>query len=238
MPILRYGGTTSRTTRRKTATAKASAMAQGARAAAAKARRAALREEIKAVVASGKESKDEQSAVSLDNAVSSSGAFHGAPYALGQGAGVWARIGDCIQPTKFVLNYQWGLSNSSDAHNNVRLMIVQCKVPDSEASTADFPDVYSHPSDEFRRKYTVLFDEKLILNAKPLGTGGYMGYKLPFKVVDLWGKKLRKMRWSDTASAVAPNVYGSIKIYTVSDSALASHPLLSFHFRQYAKDDM
>lgn len=219
-------------------TSRAAGRAQGARAALAKERRAALREEIKAVVSKGKESKDNASAVSADNGVSTTGAFHGAPFVLGQGAGVWARVGDTIQPTKFVLNYQWGMSNSSDAFNNVRLMIVQCKVPDSEATTADFPDVYAHPTDDFRRKYTVLFDEKLVLNAKALGTGGYMAHKLPYTVVDLWGKKLKKMRWSDTASAVAPNLHGSIKIYTVSDSALASHPLFSFHFREYAKDDM
>lgn len=236
----RYGGSASADRLRATRTAKAVGRAQGARAVLAKERRAALRDEIKAVVAKGKESKDNQSAFSPGNSVSDSGIALGTPSVMGQGAGVWARVGDIVQPTKFTLTYQWGMSSTSDEYNNVRLIVVQMKVPAADFDLADFPAPFEHPSDEFRRKYRILYDEHDTLNAKPLGdnAGSYMTWRGPIKIADIYGKKLRKMRWHDTASAVAPNLYGAIKAVAVSDSAIASHPTISFRFREYAKDDM
>lgn len=240
MSSRRYGPTSTKVLRRSKMASKAVGRAQGARAVLARERRAVLRDEIKAVVAGGKESKDNQSAFSPGNAVSTTPVSLGTPSVMAQGSGVWNRIGDVVQPTKFTLHYQWGMSSTSDEYNNVRLLVVQMKVPATEFSTSDFPAPFEHPGDEFRRKYRVLYDEHDTLNAKALGdnAGGYMTWRGPIKTADIYGKKLRKMRWHDTATAVAPNLYGAIKAVAVSDSAIASHPTMSFRFREYAKDDV
>lgn len=195
---------------------------------------------IKAVVARGKESKDNHSALSAENAVSSSGAFHGSIMSMAQGTGVWYRQGDTVQPTKIDIRYQWGQPASSDLYNNVRVMLVQLKVPASEASTSDFPSVFGHPDDEFRRKYRILYDRRHTLNAKQSGdnAGSIVEHAGAINRIVVYGKKLHKCVWNDTGSNVEPNLKGGFKMYTVSDSAPATtHPWFTFQFDEYMKDD-
>lgn len=199
-----------------------------------------LRSTIKTVIARTKESKDNHSGLSPENAISSSGSFHGIFYSMGQGSGVWARQGDFVQPTKIDIRYQLGQPANSDYYNNCRVMLVQLKVPESEATTSDFPAVLQHPSDEFRRKYRVLYDRVHTLNAKPLGDdgGSIMEHAGPINRIVVYGKKLHKAQWSGTSSAVEPNVKGGFKLYTVSDSApLTTHPWFTYRFDEFAKDD-
>lgn len=220
-------------------TAAASARASSARAAVSKAQRAALRSEIKSVVQGAKESKDEELGWTTVNA-STSGGFTGELYKMPQGSGVWHRIGDTVTPTKILMRYHFAMQAGSDTVNVVRLMIVQCKVPADEADVADFPPIYREPSDAWRRKYRLLHDEHCTLNAKYDGSGGGGG-KVPWytglKTLELYGKRLRQMRWTDTGSAIEPNVHGAIKIYVVSDSTLIPHPHFSYYVKMYAKDD-
>lgn len=220
--------------RRFTAAVKLRQNKRAARAAASR----ALNQKIKSVIQKNKESKDLESALSPDNNVSTSGIQNGL-INMAQGAGVWNRQGDDIQPTSLTVKYQLGMQSSSDAYNNVRVMLVQLKVPAAEVTTSEMPAVTDRITDEQRRLFRVLYDRTFTLNAKPLGdnAGGYMEYKQPFRYISIYGKRLHKAIWSDTASAVEPNIKGAIRLYAVSDSSLASHPLLTFRYQIYAKDD-
>lgn len=235
MPIRRYAKRKAGTTRRFAAAVKLRQNKRATRAAASR----ALTATIRRVVQRGKESKDNESALSPDNGVSTSGMDQGL-IAMGQGAGVWARIGDDVLPTKITIHYQLGMPASSDSYNNVRLMVVQLKVPASEVTTSEMPAVWDRITDDQRRLYRVLYDRRFILNGKPLGdnAGALMAYKLPVRTINIYGKRLHKAVWSDTASAVEPNVKGAIRFYAVSDSAVSPHPLLTYRYQAYAKDDM
>lgn len=198
----------------------------------------ALTRKIRSVVQRGKESKDTASALSPDNGVSTSGMFQSL-ISMGQGAGVWARTGDFVDPTKVVVFHQLGMPAGSDSYNNVRLMVIQLKVPASEVTTSDMPGVWDRITDEQRRLFRVLHDRRIVLNAKPLGdnSGNHMSYKLPIRAIQLYGKRLHKAQWSDSSAVVEPNVKGAIRLYAVSDSTISPHPLLSYRYEAYAKED-
>lgn len=235
MPFTRKARGKSGYARRFSAAVKLRQNKRATRAAAAR----ALTRTIRSVVQRGKESKDNESALSPDNGVSTSG-MQQSLLSMGQGAGVWARVGDGIQPTKVAIHYQLGMPAASDSYNNVRLMVVQLKVPASEVTTANMPAVWDRVTDDQRRLYRVLYDRRFILNGKPLGdnSGALMAYKMGIRTINIYGKRLAKALWSDTASAVEPNVKGALRFYAVSDSSLSPHPLLSYRYQIYAKDDM
>lgn len=231
----RRSTTTTKKARRALATASAAGAASAKRAVVASARRRGLRDEIRAVILSTKEKKKYQGEVSAQ-AVSTSG-YIKEFYKMAQGVGDADRIGDSCMPTKLEVDFQLGMGSGSDNWNDMRVIIVQCKVPSADVTTADFPTATGFVTDAMKGKYRVLYDSTETLNAV-FGISAKQEWVTPWRHIELYGKKLSKMEWnSTTTTAVQADVKGAVKMYMVSTSGLSPHPTAAYRWSEYSKDE-
>lgn len=195
----------------------------------------ALTRKIQSVVQRGKESKlvtGEVAATSVTTA-----GYIKEFFKVAQGAGEEQRIGDTLDPTKLALDFQLGQPGGSDKWNDMRVMVVQCKVPASEVTTSDFPTTSGFVTDAMRRKFRVLYDRVFTLNAV-FGISTEQEWRSQWRSVSFYGKRLHKMRWQDTTTtAVQPDLSGAVKMYVVSNSSLTPNPNIAYRFKEYSKED-
>lgn len=158
-------------------------------------------------------------------------------YKMSQGVGDAERVGDSCIPTKLELEYQLGQPGGSDKWNDMRVMIVQCKVPAGEVGLSDFPTSSGFVTDAMKGKYRVLHDSIHTLNAV-FGISTEQEWRGNWTKIELYGRKLAKMEWaSTTTSAVQADIRGAVKMYVVSNSSLTPNPNIAYRFSEYSKDE-
>lgn len=140
-------------------------------------------------------------------------------------------IGTKINPTYLHIKYQW---QGSDTFNMVRLMVVQVKglfVPTAADILQSVGNVRAPLSSldlDADDRYRVLYDRISQLEVgNGAGRGAIVGK------VRISGRKLRRVVFSDGAGVYEAN---GIYLLVITDSGVASHPLLQAYWRNHFKD--
>lgn len=151
--------------------------------------------------------------------VGTSGHLFQATVGLNEGTGADDRVGVEIRGQALELR-GYMEAESADVTNSLRMMVVKARPGTDESliTLANFPSVYECIKPSMRDLYTVLHDRVYTLKCSWDGTNTVQE-RHPLN----WRFNLRggKIRYNDGATSTAG---GGIFVYSVSDSAIVSHP--------------
>lgn len=173
-----------------------------------------------------------QSLVQVD--YSGTGGVFGLIDGITQGDTENAVTGSSIIPVGIRINYSWTIA---DATNMCRCILVQFRGASGASpavsgilqSVGNLEAPMSTYDSNYNNQYKVLYDRTHMM------VNGTTTFKVK-GTITVGQSKLRKMDLNFSAGTLSSYETNALYLFCISDSALATHPALSFHSRVYFKD--